>query len=129
MTRNEAKRYRRHITQLITNLPDAEALEVTDLFVPWAVDTEYTTGDRVQYDSQLYACVQGHTSQAGWTPDAVPALWKRVTVEEWPEWVQPTGAQDAYQTGDKVSHNGSHWISTADNNVWEPGIYGWEVAE
>ncbi len=126
MTRNEATRYRRHITKLITGLPDAEALEVTALFIPWAVDTEYTTGNRVQYNSQLYACVQGHTSQAGWTPDAVPALWKRVTVEEWPEWVQPTGAQDAYQTGDKVSHNGSHWISTADNNVWEPGVYGWE---
>ena len=128
MTRNEAIRYRRHITTLITDLPDAEALKVTDLFVPWAAGAEYAAGDRVQYGGHLYACVQGHTSQTGWEPDIVPALWRQVSVEEWPEWVQPTGAQDAYALGDKVSHNGSHWISTANNNVREPGVYGWEVA-
>ena len=41
---------------------------------------------------------------------------------------QPTGAQDAYAKGAKVSHNGKHWVSTADNNVWEPGVYGWDEA-
>lgn len=40
-------------------------------------------------------------------------------------WVQPTGAQDAYQIGDRVTHNGSTWESTAANNVWEPGVFGW----
>lgn len=38
------------------------------------------------------------------------------------------GAQSAYAMGAKVSHNGKHWISTADANVWEPGVYGWEEA-
>jgi hypothetical protein len=45
----------------------------------------------------------------------------------YPIWIQPTGAQDAYQINDKVSHNGQNWNSTAANNVWEPGVYGWVV--
>ena len=60
-------------------------------------------------------------------PPVTPALWAVTSdpAEEWPEWSQPLGAHDAYQKGDKVSHNGKHWISTADGNVWEPGVYGW----
>ena len=42
----------------------------------------------------------------------------------WPEWVQPTGAQDVYNTDSKASHNEKHWESFVDSNVWEPGIYG-----
>ena len=128
MTRREAMQYRRHINGLITELPDEAALDVTDLFEPWKTDTPYATGDRVKHNDLLYRCVQGHTSQANWTPDATSALWTRVTVEEWPEWAQPTGAQDAYMAGDKVSHNGGHWISSVDYNTWEPGVYGWEEA-
>ena len=45
--------------------------------------------------------------------------------EEYPEWVQPTGAHDAYAQGAKVSHNGKKWTSNVENNVWEPGVYGW----
>lgn len=73
----------------------------------------------------LYKCVQAHTSQADWTPDAAPALWVRVSVEEYPEWIQPQGSADAYMLDDKVSHNEKKWTSDVDNNVWEPGIYGW----
>jgi hypothetical protein len=43
-----------------------------------------------------------------------------------PEWVQP-GSTNPYMKGDKVTHNGSTWVSLVDNNVWEPGVYGWEV--
>lgn len=42
-------------------------------------------------------------------------------------WVQPTGAHDAYQIGDTVTHNGKTWQSTAANNVWAPGVFGWVV--
>lgn len=42
------------------------------------------------------------------------------------EWVQPSGAHDAYMTGAVVTHDGKTWISTVDSNVWEPGVYGWE---
>ena len=48
-----------------------------------------------------------------------------VSLEEWPAWVQPTGAHDAYAKGAKVSHNDKHWISEVDDNTWEPGVYGW----
>ena len=109
-------------------LTDEQAETVTALFEFWAVDTPYFVGDRRQYDGLLYRCVQAHTSQEGWEPPAVPALWVRTSTEEWPEWIQPTGAQDAYNTGDKVSHNEKHWISDVDGNVWEPGVYGWSEA-
>ena len=58
-----------------------------------------------------------------------PALWTAVSLDEYPAWVQPTGAHDAYSKGDKVTHNGKRWTSDVDNNTWEPGVYGWtEVA-
>lgn len=47
------------------------------------------------------------------------------TEDEYPEWVQPTGAHDAYDQGAKVSHNGKKWTSDVSANVWEPGVYGW----
>ena len=50
------------------------------------------------------------------------------TVDEWPEWVQPTGAQDAYMAGDKVSYNGKHYICIIDYNIYAPDVYGWEEA-
>ena len=106
-------------------LDDEQAESVTILFPEWEVGKAYAVGDRVRYDDLLYRCVQAHTSQADWTPPAVPALWVRTSTEEWPEWIQPTGAHDAYNKGDKVSHNGKHWISDIDANIWEPGVYGW----
>lgn len=123
---DKARYLRAEIEKLAETLTDEEGLQFVDLFVNWFTDTTYAVGDRVKYNDTLYKCVQAHTSQSDWTPDLTPALWTVVSVEEWPEWVQPTGAQDAYMTGDKVSHNEKHWISTADNNVWEPGVYGWE---
>ena len=104
---------------------DETALDAVDIYPAWRTDTAYTVDERIAYNGLLYRCVQAHTSQDGWTPDVTPALWTRVSVEEWPEWVQPTGAQDAYMAGDKVSHNGRHWVSAVDNNTWEPGVYGW----
>ena len=113
------------IQTAIGYLPDEEAETVTDLFPDWEESKAYAVGDRVKYNSLLYRCVQAHTSQADWTPDVTPALWVRTSTEEWPEWIQPTGAHDAYNTGDKVSHNEKHWISDIDANVYEPGVYGW----
>ena len=113
------------IQTAINYLPDEEAETVTALFPDWEDGKAYAVGDRVKYNGLLYRCVQAHTSQADWTPDVVPALWVRTSTEEWPEWVQPTGAHDAYNQGDKVSHNEKHWISDIDANVYEPGVYGW----
>lgn len=124
MTRGKAKTLRNLIEQLSITLDDATALTGVELFPPWKL-IAYSVGDRVQYNGILYKCVQAHTAQSDWTPDATPALWVVVTVEEWPEWVQPTGAQDAYAKDAKVTHNGERWISDVDSNVWEPGVYGW----
>jgi hypothetical protein len=49
---------------------------------------------------------------------------------EWPErfarqWVQPTHAEDSYEEGAMVFHNGRIWKSTTPANVWEPGVFGW----
>ena len=125
MTRGKAKLLRNLIEQLAITLDDATALTGIELFPTWGL-ISYSVSDRVQYNGTLYKCIQAHTAQSDWTPDATPTLWVVVTVEEWPEWVQPTGAQDAYAKDSKVTHNGKKWISSYDANVWEPGVYGWE---
>lgn len=125
-----AKDYDRIMVDVaIGYLDDDEAESVTMLFENWQSGVAYAVGDRRKYEGLLYRCVQAHTSQADWTPPAVPALWVRTSTEEWPEWIQPTGAHDAYAKDSKVSHNGKHWISDADANIWEPGVYGWSEAE
>lgn len=116
------------IQTAINYLPDDEAETVTALFPKWETGNAYELGDRAQYNDLLYKCVQAHTSQDNWTPDLTPALWVRTSTDEWPEWIQPTGAQDAYNKGDKVSFKGSHYISLIDGNVYSPEAYpaGWE---
>lgn len=121
------------IEQAAASLSDADALEAVELFAVWATVANYAIADRVRYDGRLYKCVQAHTSQIGWEPDKTPALWTAVAEPgEIPVWRQPSGAQDAYQTGERVwfpEKNTTVYVSTVDNNVWEPGVYGWEVAE
>ena len=108
------------------------AAEHADLFAEWAYPIAYTVGQIRRYNGTLYKCVQAHTSQADWAPPAAPSLWSLTAdpTEDWPEWIQPIGAHDAYDLGAKVSHNGKHWTSDVAANVWEPGVYGWtEVTE
>ena len=120
------KQYRRKVETASSFTDDETALDLIELFPKWEANLSVKVDDRYQYNGILYKCVQAHTTQSNWTPDVVPALWTKVSLEEWPEWTQPTGAQDAYMLGDKVSHNGKHWVSNIDSNVWEPGVYGWD---
>lgn len=108
-------------------IDEVTATEHTDIFADWEPNVSYAVGALRTYENVLYKCVQAHTSQVDWTPPATPALWAKAgdPAEEWPEWSQPIGAHDAYALGDKVSHNGKHWESTVNANVWEPGVYGW----
>lgn len=111
---------------LLPTLDDDQAELVPNAWPLWATGTAYAVGNRVRHEDVLYRCVQAHTSQDDWTPDATPALWVRTSPEGTiPDWVQPTGAQDAYNAGDKVKHNDKTWVSDVDANVWEPGVYGW----
>lgn len=110
---------------------DDTAEKIPDLLPPWSGDgVKYEKDFRARYEGLSYRCIQPHTSQPDWTPKAAVSLWVRTANpgEEWPEWIQPTGGHDAYAQGAKVSHNGKHWISDVDNNVWEPGVYGWTEA-
>ena len=83
--------------------------------------------DRVTHAGTDWEVSQGDGAGGNfWEPgvfgsrDLNPAPTPAVT-----DWKQPAGAHDAYQVGDKVMHAGAQWISTAANNVWEPGVYGW----
>ena len=125
MRRIDAMRFRRTIERAAALQSDEDALDNISLYPKWREDIDVSVGDRYRDDDTLYKCVQGHHTQSDWQPHLTPALWTVVSLDEWPEWKQPIGAQDAYMADDKVSHKNKHWISTVDNNVWEPGVYGW----
>ena len=127
MTRAEAIAYRNKIETAASTMTDETALTAVELFPMWTVGKAYAVNDRVRYNGALYKCIQAHTSQSDWMPSATPTLWKTVSIDEYPEWVQPTGAHDAYNTGDKVSYNGKHYVCTIDANTYAPNVYGWEV--
>lgn len=114
----------------IGTIDGVTAGEHSAMFAEWAADVDYAAGNLRRYQDKLYRCISPHRSQASWTPDASHSLWVSVSdpAVEWPEWSQPVGAEDAYQKDDKVSHGGKHWTSDTDNNVWEPGVYGWTEA-
>lgn len=114
-------------------------MEVASVFPTYAVGKAYKAKDVFSYgenavgDAQLYQVLQDHTSTDEWKPDSSPSLYKAIGVTEdgYPEWVQPLGASDAYNTGDIVSYNGKLYESTINGNVWSPDAYpaGWkEVA-
>lgn len=108
-------------------LTDADALQAVTLYPIWAVGVDYKTGERVRYGGILYKVLSDHTSQETWTPTDAPSLFAKVLIpdpETIPEWEQPEST-NPYMKGDKVTHNGKTWISDIDNNVWEPGVYGW----
>lgn len=126
----KARSLRPYIVKASASLDDTDALQAVELFAPWKVDTAYAVDDRIRYGGKLYRVVQAHTSQSDWTPDVTPALYTEIAEPGTiPVWRKPTGAQDAYTTGDKVHYptaDDAVWVSTVDNNVWEPGVYGWE---
>lgn len=126
-----------YLENLDVDTDAAKMLEVPSMFPKYVVGKAYKTKDVFAYgenavgDAQLYQVLQDHTSAEQWTPDTAVSLYKKigVTEEGYPEWVQPLGASDAYNTGDVVSHKGVLYESTIDGNVWAPDAYraGWKV--
>lgn len=111
---------------------------------PSGAHDAYNVGDIVNYNGTLYkSIINGNV----WSPDVYPAGWEQVdgatdpgpdpTPEPepdpgpttYPDFVQPSGAHDAYNTGDIVMYNGTAYRSLIDGNVWSPDAYpaGWEV--
>lgn len=109
-------------------LTDDEALKAAALYPAWSAQDTYDAGERVRFDGTLYKCLQPHAAQADWTPTAAPSLWAKVLTSDTGEalpWEQPEST-NPYMQGDKVTHGGKTWVSAIDNNIWEPGVYGWE---
>lgn len=132
-----AEQFRKALQMFAASLTDEQAMEVATVFDPWEIEKAYAIGDFVLYgvnsvgDPQLYKVAQAHTSQAYWRPDATPALYVAIGLDEkgYPVWSQPTGAHDAYNTGDIVDYNGTLYRSLVDGNVYAPDAYpgGWEI--
>lgn len=115
-------------------LGDDDAMEIAEIYPKWDPASHlYKLDDICGYgtndvgDTQLYRCLQAHTSQLDWAPDRAVSLFKPIGISPsgYPEWSQPVGAQDAYSIGDIVSYEDKLWISDIDSNVWVPGVYGW----
>lgn len=110
---------------------DEEALQVQCLYKQWdkQIGKTLQVGEYINYNGVLYKVLQQHTVQEQWTPATSPSLFAKVLVdptgETILEWEQPDST-NPYMKGDKVKHNDKVWQSTIDNNVWEPGVYGWE---
>ena len=126
ITREQAKKLRAFLEQMSENATDEQALDNILAFPKWTVGKEYTKDEQVRYEDVLYKVLQNHTSQSDWTPDVAVSLFVKVSIEEYPDWVQPQGAHDAYNKGDKVTHLEKHWESEIDANVYEPSVYGWK---
>lgn len=134
ITREKAYELRAIIEKASSGLDDTDALSAPELFANWKIGTEYFVTDRVRYDGVLYKCLQAHTSQENWTPEAAASLWARVLIpdpEVIPVWEQPDST-NPYMTGDKVHYpdaDGPVYESLIDNNVWSPEAYpaGWQI--
>lgn len=120
-------------------LTEEQALVCVRLYKEWEVGKGYAADDYLTYgangvgDPQLYKVAQAHTSQADWKPDANPALYIPIGLDNkgHPIWAQPTGAHDAYNKGDIVNYNGTLYESLIDGNVYSPDSYpaGWMVVD
>jgi len=134
-----AEQLRKALQMYAQTLTDDEAMEIATVYPAWVSGVAYAVNTMVAYginevgDPQLYRCVQAHTSQSDWTPDVTPALWSAIGLapDEIPIWSQPTGAHDAYNTGDKVHYpdaSGPVYESLIDGNIYSPETYpaGWK---
>lgn len=128
-TSAEAMQYRQLMNKSAESLDDSEAVKSPMLFKKWEINQSYTIGKRLCYENKMYKVLQDHTSQSDWTPDIASSLYSQILIPDptvIPEWVQPSST-NPYMVGNKVKHNGNIWASIIDNNVWEPGVYGWEL--
>lgn len=100
-----------------------------------ATDT-YMKGGKVSFEGAYY---QSNIDYNVWSPTAYPQGWTKLDGtgespepggddDEYPAFVQPTGAHDAYNIGDKVTYNGHRYECTMNNNAYSPDAYpqGWK---
>ena len=124
---SEAREHRAQFLKLREMATDEQSLQVPKLYPAWKAGVEYKIGERVLHNEVLYKVLQSHTSQEDWAPDAAVSLFAKIlipTENTIPAWEQPNST-NPYMLGDKVTYKDKTWISNVDNNVWEPGVYGW----
>lgn len=111
-------------------LDDVTVSEHPNLFIAWSEHWTGRAGTIVRDGGGLYRSIHDVGPGQNTKPSETPSMWTRIAdpSDEWPEWMQPIGAHDAYSKEAQVSHGGKHWVSDVDANVWEPGIYGWTKA-
>ena len=118
----EAEEIRKAIDTFAENQTDETLIDNKAAFELWRPGITAEKDKIYRYGENIYKCIQPHTTQEDWTPDKVPALFVKISLEEYPQWRQPTGAHDAYNKGAKVSDEGKRWISNKDVNVYKPGL-------
>ena len=132
INKRKARAFVEAVKILRANVSDEKALSAVAAYPTWKPDCAYVADERVVFEDVLYRVLMDHVSQADWTPAAAPSLFAKVLIVDptiITPWEQPDST-NPYMTGDKVSHNGKNWVSDVDNNVWEPGVYGWsEITE
>lgn len=119
------------IMPMSLEMSDEEIQQFNVLIPDFQPGKEYKNKAVVKYKNVLYRAIQAVDSitTTNYTPDQANSYWKRVDApneEGIYEWSQPYGATDCYQTGDKVTYQSATWTSAINNNVWAPGVYGWE---
>ena len=139
---NTVKRENESVKQLNKELKETnEALKIAvnkifskeetqahiNTYQEYQVGRFYAQGEIFRYQDKLYITTQAHTSQADWLPGSVPALYTPIEIvgetsagEDIKEFVQPTGAHDAYHKGDKVRFEGRIYESLVDGNAYSP---------
>ena len=88
---------------------------------PW---TWYNLDEQVFHNMKLWrSLTNANTYEPG------VASWRETVTApgEYSPWLQPSGSTDAYKIDDKVTHDGQNWNNVTADNVWEPGVFGWEV--
>ena len=117
------------LPSMAASITDEQAITISTLWPEWSADgVQYKVDDVVNHGGHLYRCEQAHTSQADWTPDAAASLWSQIDIagDGVDVWTQPTGAHNAYNTGDRVHYPTADdpiYVSTIDGNTWSPDAY------
>lgn len=138
---------------IIKSVINSGSFELTDILTK--IDTLWVQGSiKDNQRTELIALARSKaTPEATYAPlqervntlaERLDALTARVTAieagtpaeppaepDEWPPYVQPTGAHDAYNTGKKITYAGKRYVCKMDGCVWPPDVYpaAWELQE
>lgn len=83
----EAKEYRKAIEVFAENQTDETLIDNKAAFMSWHAGLQVTAGRILRYGNDIYRIIQSHTTQDDWTPDKTPALFTKISPEEFPQWV------------------------------------------